>query len=150
MHLYAFLQGVSIKRSYPQEAVVPARTGAQWEACLHSDVTTSKAESVRTQFWFRRIKKKKREHPRAFLFILAWSFKQPLFKQYESSSNQIRQNHIVAWWGRCKSPSSRASHGMPAEWDSVWLSSVCHHSCVGTLKETLALCLLGCLYAAKH
>lgn len=95
MYLYAFLQGVPIKRSYPRKAVVSARTGAQWEACLHSDVTTSKAESVKTPVLISQ-DQKKRKHPRAFLFILAWSFKQPLFKQRESSSNQIRQNHIVA------------------------------------------------------
>lgn len=71
MYLYAFLQGVPIKRSYPREAVVSARTGAQWEACLHSDVTTSKAESVKSPVLISQDQKKKKENipVLSFLFL---------------------------------------------------------------------------------
>lgn len=110
--------------------------------CYH----LKKGESVKTQFWFYRIKK---ENMPVLSFYSARFSKRALFKQYKSSCNQIRQNHIVARSGRCKSPSSRASHSMPAKWDSVRLSNVCHRSCVGTLRETMPLCFFGNSCAAK-
>ena len=105
-----------------------------------------KEELVKTQFWFYRIKK---ENIPVLCFSSARFSKQALFEQHESSCNQIRQNHLVASSGRCKSPYSRASHGMPAEWGLVQLRDVCHHSCVGTLRETLPLSFFGSSCAAN-